>query len=196
MTSGSHSKDLRRFGWLAGSFALGLLVASSVVLSRDRSDDEASFSPSGPRQLTDIFDPSKPLMLSGKETTLQEVATIAGFPVYTPNEAADVSPEVWYSADTSEVALRYDTDLVLLLTPWPSGAKLDVAAPYDAQAKEMGVGHTTTINEHPAWVLPSTGEDGGDGSVSVVHLMIDKIDVTLYGTMPVDDLVKVAESVH
>jgi hypothetical protein len=194
MASLSHNRT--RVGLLAAAFASGVLVAGVLVLSGVRAHDEGNLTPSGPRQLTDIFDPNKPLMLSGEETTLSDVSTRAGFAIYTPQDAADSSPEVWYSADTSEVALRYDTDLVLLLTPWPIAAEVDAAAPYEAQAKEMGVGYTAKITEHPAWVLPSAGETEGDGSVSVVHLMIDGIDVTLYGTMPVDDLVKLAESVQ
>lgn len=193
--SASLSHNRTRFALLAAAFAVVAIVASLLVLAGNGAEDEGTLIPSGPRQLMDIFDPNEPLMLSGEETTLLDVVALASFPIHTPQDAADASPEVWFSADTGEVALRYGTDLVVLLAPWPTANTNSAANPYDAQASEMGVGYTTMMNEHPAWVLPSDGDAEGEGSVSVVHLMIDGVDVTLYGTMSVEELVKLAESV-
>lgn len=142
------------------------------------------------RDFMAIFDAGQPLLIPGSQTTVDTASSQAGFPIYRPQALGGSTPETWFSPATGEVGLRYGSDLVLLLTRWPAGK--DPTETYSQQAQEWKAGYTTSIGGYPAWVVPADAHAPGEPPVSVVHVSIGGVDITLYGRMPMDDLVSLA----
>jgi hypothetical protein len=195
---------------IAGAVVIGVVIAVVIVaMSLSRSEAPRSPSTTSPnsqgtlqqgispqiRDFMSIFDETQPLFPAGKATTLEDAPAVSGSPVWQPEARADQTPEVWVSEDAQEVGLRYGSDLVLLQTPWPPGAK-DPETTYAEQAESWKAGYTTEIDGHAAWVIPAGSREPEQPPVSVIHVAIDGIDVTLYGRMKVDDLVAIAETLE
>jgi len=152
------------------------------------------------RDLMAIFDPSQPPLVSGTITSLEEAASRVPYPLYRPNLGDGTEPEVWITSTnddsgvTYDAALRYGSILVLTYGRWPSG--VDPAESYTRSAAEWKAGYVTTIEGNPAWVVPANDQGPGDPPVSVVHVAIGDVEVTLLGQMSVDELVVAAQTLH
>jgi hypothetical protein len=154
--------------------------------------------------LMHIFDPAQPLLSPGVQTTIDEAGAQVGYALFRPTDEAPT--QVWVSAEVGEAGLRYGTDLVILYARWPSGA--NVQERYEQMAEDWRAGYVTTINGNPAWVVPAgsagSSSDGvapgaGPASesplVSVVHLTVGDVELTLFGKMPLTDLLATAATV-
>lgn len=148
--------------------------------------------PAAPRDLMAIFDPSEPLLIDGTEVELGAATTLLGFPVY--RLAGETPTETWVDIDVLEAGLRYGTDVVLLHSRWP--ASTDVSSRYEELVREWRAGYTMTIAGHPAWVVPQDAQDTGFPPVNVVHVSIGDVEVTLFGQIPVDELIRKAETLE
>jgi hypothetical protein len=179
---------------LATAFVLGVGLGSLYLYTR-QDPTPREVTPGGLRPFMAIFDPGQPLMIQGAQTTLSQATMLAGFPIYRSQAPELTFPEVWFSDTTGEVALRYGSELVVLLTPWSPG--IDPAKSYaDKVGSTELSGYTATINGNPAWVVPEDPQSSDAPNVSVVHVTIDSVEVTLYGRMSSDRLISVAETVE
>jgi hypothetical protein len=179
---------------LATAFVLGVGLGSLYLYTR-QDPTPREVTPGGLRPFMAIFDSSQPLMIQGAQTTLSQVTTLVGFPIHRPKVSELSFPEVWFSDTTGEVALRYGSELVVLLTPWPPG--IDPAKSYADKVGSIELsGYTATINGNPAWVVPEDPQSSDAPNVSVVHVTIHSVEVTLYGRMSSDRLISVAETVE
>jgi hypothetical protein len=179
---------------LAAVLVIGFGSLGSLYLLTQQNPSPREVSPGGLRPFMAIFDPGQPLMIQGAQTTLSRASTLAGFPVYRPKAPNLPLPEVWFSDATGEVALRYGSELVVLLTPWPPD--IDPAKSYaDKVAAIEFSAYTATINGNPAWVIPEDPQSPAAPNVSVVHVTLSGIEITLYGRMTSDRLISVAATV-
>lgn len=177
----------------AGVGGIYLIAHGEQMPPQVRVRGQASVPGEGP-DLMAIFDPSQPLMIDGMQVTLDQAASFSGYPVYRPAAMDSVTPEVWFSQDTDEVGLRYGSSLVLLLSRWPAG--MDPSQSYRQQAADWHAGYATTITGYPAWVVPQDAQAAGFPPVNVVHVTIGDVEVTLFGQMPLDALLGVAETLR
>jgi hypothetical protein len=117
-------------------------------------------------------------MVQGRETTLEEAANLAGYDIYRPSTLGEPS-QVWISEGGREVGLRYtEAGLVILLAPWPAGN--DVQAALESDVQDLPLAYTTTIGGDPAAVLPYD-PDRAVAPVDVVHVVVDGVEVSIYG---------------
>lgn len=150
----------------------------------------------GDRDLLAVFNTDEPLLPGGAQVTLEEAASLVQYPIYRVQDGSVGPPEVWLSEtksepeSTYEVALRYDAELVLTFGRWPEG--IDVAGTYRQLAAEWEAGYATTIAGHAAWIVPPDAQAPGSPPVSVVHVTIGDVEITLFGRMPVERLVSLA----
>jgi hypothetical protein len=178
---------------LATAFVIGVGLGSLYLFAR-QNPSPREVAPGGLRPFMAIFDPGQPLMIQGAQTTLSQATTQAGFPIYRPQVPELTFPEVWFSDTTGEVGLRYGSELVVLLTPWPPG--IDPAKSYADKVGSIELsGYTATINGNAAWVVPEDPKSADAPNVSVVHVTIGSVEITLYGRMSSDRLISVAETV-
>lgn len=190
----------RRMVVLLLLFAMSV-VAGRLILSRG-SATELSLGaqvPGDVRPLSAIFDSTSPLMTDGgNQSTLQEAATQAGYEIPVPNtEIAGVdglpsSPEVWVSEHSKEIGLRYGSLVVIMYSPWPIGT--DPEATYREQAAQFRAGYVSTIGGNPAWVVPKDSQAPGFPEVDVVHISVGSLEATLFGQVPMDNLIALAQT--
>lgn len=152
------------------------------------------------RDMMAIFDPSQPVLVGGSLSSLEDAALRVPYSLFRPDLGADTELEVWVlaskadSGTTYETALRYGSTLVVTYDLWPSG--VDPEDSYMRSAAEWKAGYVTTIEGNPAWVVPANDQGPGEPPVSVVHVSVGEVEVTLLGRMPVDQLVTAAETLH
>lgn len=147
-----------------------------------------------------IFDPEEPLIIGGREATLEEAKPVVEHSLFRPNTAVD--PVVWIGtfrnesgAITHEVGLRYASSLAVTYARWPAGTG-DVLTRYQSMAREWDVGYATRIGDHPAWVIPRHARSPGAPPYSVVNITIKGLEVSLAGRMEADNLVALAETLR
>jgi hypothetical protein len=63
---------------------------------------------------------------------------------------------------------------------------------YDQQTIDYKAGYTTTIQDHPTWVVPQDSQSPGAPPVNVVHVSIGDVEVSVLSGMKIDDLVALA----
>jgi hypothetical protein len=145
-----------------------------------------------PRPLSAIFDPSQPLLIQGlKTSTIAQAAASLDYPLYAPSGAAP--SEVWVSPTVDEAGIRFGSSLVLTFARWYPNA--DVTNVYRAEAQQWGIGYETLLSDHPSWVIPDHPGNPAPG-VAAVHITIGNVEVVLYGEMPIDQLVPIAQSLN
>jgi hypothetical protein len=121
----------------------------------------------GPYEPGAIFDKSKPLAWNsdfGTKTTLTEAERRAKYPLYRPEALEGSNPEVWVSRTAREIALRYDSNLVVHLIP--IRIPRDPAETYRSMADEMEGTTATTIAGNPALVLPVNSSGPGNPPIA------------------------------
>lgn len=185
---------------LAGFFVLGSLIGwlyLQATQARVSVPDEgtASVFPGWVDPMS-IFDSERPLLSPGSIVTLEAAVSAAGRPIYLPSglpDEAAVEAEVWFSEPTRDVGLRYGAELAIVETEWQPGAIPSEV--YATRAEETKVGQATTIGGHDAFVIRPDEQAPGFPPFSVVLLSIDGTEVAMYGNMPIDELVTIAESV-
>jgi hypothetical protein len=157
----------------------------------------------GPWPGCDLFRTDYPFM---DERSSQERAFgLAKHPLYLPDRLPpaleDERPEFW--AVDRQVGVRYrsgsESGLVVSYSLWPAGR--DPADFYRRAPSQWGAGEATTVNGWPAWIIPAFTPDTAPSSaallnVSVVHVTIDRTEVTLFGRVPIEDLLDVTESLE
>lgn len=202
-----------RVGWRAAALAAVVVAVAGVggtylvthgTPGAGSASDGAHRSPTGlgaaagDRDLSAIFNTDEPPLAGGTLVTSEYAAALVQHPIYRLQDGGLGQPEVWLakieseSGSTYEVALRYDADLVLTFGRWPEGT--DAAAAYQRLAAEWEAGYATTIAGHAAWVIPSGAREPESPAVSVVHVTIGDVEITLFGRMPVEQLVSLAGS--
>jgi hypothetical protein len=202
-----------RVGWRATALAAAVVAIAGVGVTylvthgasgAGSASDAAHLSPAGlgaaagDRDLLAIFNTDEPLLADGTLVTLDSAAALVQYPIYRLQDQSMGQPEVWLSkigsesGSTYEVALRYDADLVLTFGRWPEGT--DPAEVYQRLAGEWDAGYVTTIGGHAAWVIPPGAREPESPPVSVVHVTIGDVEITLFGRMPVEQLVSLAGS--
>jgi hypothetical protein len=191
-------RALRRQRRITGILVAVLIgVTSGAVLAISTSGDESRQQMAIPDPR--ILDPNAPLLVNGKQTTLEAARKIVGFPVYRPQHAlaSDQSLlEVWAATDGQPtVGLKYGSGLRVFLYLWPPASAAQAAQLYDAQASETGAGWTQSINGHAAWVAPADSQAPGFPPGGVVDMTIGQIEVSIQGDFPIQQLVEIAESV-
>jgi hypothetical protein len=159
--------------------------------------EPAQGSGAGPYERSGIFDKSKPLAWNsdfGTQTTLQAAQERASYSLYRPKDLEGSTPEVWISADSKETAFRYDSNLIVYVVPWRISRTPEET--YQAEAEELG-GSAATLSGNPAVVVPVDALGPGNPAYSSVIVAIDgDVEITLSGTRPLDELVKLAESLQ
>jgi len=196
-----------RLGWIVAALAVLVgTVAIAFQLSGPPSEPvggatqkssplSGQVDPGPGRDFMAIFDEKQPLFDPGTETSLGQASSLAKMTVYEPQAVSGSTPETWVNPETQEVGLRYGTGLVVYEVPWPLSAD-DPATTYDRQAKQWQAGYTGRISGHPAWVIPEDSRAPGEPPVSVVHVNIDGVDVTVYAKASIDEAVAIAESLQ
>lgn len=178
--------------FLTGVVGAGVYLAVTGV----KTERTATRPPAELRPFVAIFDPSSPLLISGARVSKEEASSRAGYevvePSWLPASVESRTPEIWFAAVTNEAGLRYGSQLVLTFREWPPG--MDPLLTYDTQARDWNAGSTTTLGSHPAWIIPENAQAPGAPPVSVIHVSRGKVDITLYGIMPIEDLKEVAQS--
>jgi hypothetical protein len=151
----------------------------------------------------DMFRTDRPLM--GQRSSAELAIGLAKHPLYLPDRLPAALtgevPEFWVS--DRQVGVRYrsgsESGLVITFSLWPNGR--DPAESYRRAPAEWGAGATTTIGRWPAWVVPAARSGAAPASaavlnVSVVHVTIDRTEVTLSGRVPIEELVDAADSLR
>jgi hypothetical protein len=174
------------------------IVATTVAFALGKSSTQLDRRlPAGIGELHDMFDPTKPLLITGEtQTTLPAALDELGYDPPIPEEDSlpgDKTPEVWHSEISGLFGLRYGSDLVLLYNRWPVGE--DPAEHYAQMESDWEAGQATRIAGSPAWVVPGADADEKQWSdINSIYVSIGRVEVTLYGTVPLADLEKVAAS--
>jgi hypothetical protein len=176
----------------AAAFAVaGGTVALALTLN---GSDPSAVSPVGVRNAMSWFDPAAPLLPDGSQTTIEKAAELAGYPIVRPVATGEPS-EVWV-ADAGEgiyeVGLRYfESGLVVLLAPWPEGK--DPIVSFSRSIQDLDLAYTATIAGNPASVLPYD-PDTALFPLDVVHVVLDGVEVSIYGVTGLEDVLAAAES--
>ena len=188
---------LRRRTWVVlalGAFAAG---SASVALSQGFLPDAntSAYGDLGPV----IPGPADPLLVGGHLATLDEASRILGRavprPVH-PSASDDSLTEVWVQPETGEVALRYASGIRAYVTSWPARPAQTPAEFYEQQAREAGAGRATTIGGYPALVIPKDAQAPGWPPVAVMDITIGSLEVSLHADLPVEQLIRVAQTVR
>jgi hypothetical protein len=144
----------------------------------------------GVRPLTAIFDSSQPLLIPGKQVaSLALGGSAVGYPLYGPQGA--LPSEVWVSPDVDEAGARVGSSLVLTFALYSTTE--EPATVLANEAKDWNLGYTATISGRPAWVIPDHDGNPAPG-VACIHVAIGNVEVTMFGKMPIEDLLTEAES--
>jgi hypothetical protein len=152
------------------------------------------------RPFCHLFLTREPLLLDGHRTSLAEAVELAKHPLYLPTTLpaalADERAEVW-TADR-QVGIRYrsgsESGLVVTHGLWPPGR--DPGSSYTGFAGEWGGGRPISIEGWPGLAIPASDAGLGQPPVSVVSVTLDRTEVRLYGRVPIQNLVEVAESLR
>ncbi len=161
----------------------------SGVLTSPTGFPSGGVAPGPGRPLAALFDPSQPLLPGGHTASLPEAVSLVDYPLFLPQDPNLPEPEVWVFRETTdtgpfyEAAVRYDASLVLIYARWSAGQ--DPAREYQKEASDWHAGYVTNIAGHPAWVVPGA-DNSLDSAVSVVHVSIKDVEVTLFGKIPLD----------
>lgn len=157
--------------------------------------------PGAGRPIMELFDPSQDLLLGGQVVSVAEASRQVAYQLYLPIDAALPSPEVWTVREIGEdgnplyeAAVRYDASVVITYGVWTNGR--DPATEYQKMFAESPTGYLTTISGSPAWVIPAGSPQTVDPRISVVELSIGEVDVTLFGRVPVEDLIQYASTLR
>jgi len=153
------------------------------------------------RPIIELFDPSQDLLPGGQVVSVAEASRQVAYQLYLPNDAALPPPEVWIVREIGEdgkpfydAEVRYDASVVIAYGVWTNGR--DPATEYQKMYAQSPTGYLTTISGNPAWVIPAGSPHTVDPRVSVVELSIGEVDVTLYGRVPVEDLIQYASTLR
>jgi hypothetical protein len=154
----------------------------------------------GPVLPCHLFLTREPLLLDGRRTSLREAVELAQHPLYVPTSfpaaLADERPEVWVA--DRQVGIRYrsgsESGLVVMYGLWPTGR--DPGAFYADFSGEWGRGRPVSIGGWPGLMIPPGEAGSGGPPVSVVNVTLDRTEVRLYGRVPIQNLVEVAESLQ
>jgi hypothetical protein len=139
----------------------------------------------------DLLASDTPLFTDGQLSTIESAANAVGHPLYRPHVEGE--PEVWLNPQTpAEAGLRYQGQLVVLYSQWPTGT--DPAQRYSALASEWGRGYVTTIQGNPAWVVPSSA--ASDLDVGFVYESLGNTEVTLIAPGPIESTKALAGTLH
>jgi hypothetical protein len=186
---------------LAVALVIGALLGVGFLLSRE---DQISGHRGGqvPSEVDNpvqrLFDTEQPLLPGGTMVMPDRVPAFTGYAIYVPRElppgAEQEDAEFWVYPGSTESGIRYASQLVLTFREW--GSAQEPATEYAQQAQDWAAGTATTIGGHSAWVIPAGSHAPGEPPTSVVHISREALDVTLYGQMPIDDLVAVAASLE
>jgi hypothetical protein len=194
----------RVWSWGLALGALALVVGGVAIWSAATEHDQVvpdqvtpdQVMPGAIRPFMSLFDPDQPLIADGlgKQTTLEDAAVAARFPLYLPTEAGSPT-EVWVNLGNrvDVVVLRYGTELVVELTPWPEGK--DPAASLERTTKAFGTGYTMEIAGNPARVRPYDAEKD-EIPVNAIYVVVDGVEVTLFGTSDMDRMLALAGSLE
>jgi hypothetical protein len=147
-----------------------------------------------------MFLTKEPLFPGGNPTSLPDAARVAKHPLYLParlpRALGDERPEAWIV--DRQVGIRYssgsESGLVVDYGLWPPGG--DPASSYKGIVRESGGGETTPIQGWPGLVIPASAAGPQEPPVSIVAVTLDRTEVRLYGRVPIQDLVEVAESLQ
>jgi hypothetical protein len=157
----------------------------------------------GDRAGCDLFRTDHRFM--GERLSEERAVSLAKHPLYLPDRlppALEGQHSEFWAVDR-QVGVRYrsrtDSGLVVTFSLWPAGR--DPADFYRRAPGEWGAGAATTINGWLAWIVPAFTEATAPPSasllnVSVVHVTIDRTEVTLFGRVPIEDLVDATESLR
>jgi len=185
---------------LAAFFLLGSLAGFWYLHATSRGiaapDERAGSVLPGWVDPMSIFDGDRALLSPGSIVTLGVAAAAVGRKVYLPTELTGVptsDPEVWLSRPTNDVGLRYGSDLVIVQTEWQPGT--NPSNLYASRAEESKVGEATIIGGYDAFVVLPHEQAPGFPPFSVVLLSIEGTQVAMYGDMPIEQLILIAESV-
>lgn len=153
------------------------------------------------RPLIELFDPAQELLAGGRVVSVAEAARLVTYQMYLPNDAALPVPEVWVVRNIGEdgspyydAAVRYDSSVVITYGVWSNGR--DPATEYQKMYAESKTGYLTTIGGNPAWVVPAGSPQTVDPRISVVEVSIGEVEMTLFGRVPVGDLIAYASTLQ
>jgi hypothetical protein len=153
------------------------------------------------RPLIDLFDPSQDLLSGGRVVSVAGAARMVPYQMYLPSDAALPPPEVWvlgYNAEDGtpsyDAAARFDASVVVTYAVWTNGR--DPATEYQKMYAETPIGYLMTISGNPARVVPAGSPQTIDPRISVVNLSIGDVEVTLFGRVPVDELIQYASTLQ
>lgn len=178
------------------------LVGETEPGSRSESDASGGgIVPGAGRPLIDLFDPSQDLLSGGRVISVAGAARLVPYQMYLPSDVALPAPEVWvlrYIAEDGtpsyDAAARFDASVVVTYGMWTNGR--DPATEYQKMHAETPTGYLTTISGNPARVVPAGSPQTVDRRISVVNLSIGDVEVTLFGRVPVDDLIQYASTLQ
>jgi len=187
----------RRTSGLVVFFAVALCAPLITLAIRSSSDRGGpSRDTQDPGMVDDpvrrLFDPHEALIPSGSRVSVAAAESRSGREIYLPSSEPLASAELWIDPESSDVAVRFGSDVVVTLEEWEPGQ--DPAASYEQAVKEWGVGETRVIEGHPAWILPINAQAEGSPPVNVVHIAIAGWDITLFGRGTMDELIETARS--
>jgi hypothetical protein len=182
--------------FLIAGFGLGVVIGAYFwlgVYPRNQMSQPQGYWPIG----VNLNDPSRPLLDGGIRVSVEEAAARSGIAVYRPQASLasdDSLSEVWLgTANVPEIGLRYESGLRAYLSVWPAGKK--PADFYGRFVAESGVGWTTTINGHPALVIPANAQGDGFPPTTVVDISLGSVEVSLHADVSVEELVAIAATV-
>ena len=180
------------------------VAAVPSVATGSQSESDASGDgvvPGLGRPLIDLFDPSQDLLSGGRVASVGGAAGLVPYQMYLPSDAALPAPEVWvlrYNAEDGtpsyDAAARFDASVVVTYAVWTNGR--DPVTEYQQMYAETPSGYLMTISGNPARVVPAGSPQTVDPGISVVNLSIGDVEVTLFGRVPVDDLIQYASTLQ
>jgi hypothetical protein len=180
------------------STAVGVTFAGLGDRSLEPCREPPGFLPIG--SFCQMFRPREPLLLQGRRASLQEAVDLARHPLFLParlpRALANERPQVWVA--DRQVGVRYRSGsrsgLVVHYGLWPTGR--DPAAFYASFPREWGAGRPVSIDGWPGLVLSPDEAGPGQPPVSIVNVSFDRTEVRLYGRVPVQELIGIAESLQ
>ncbi len=176
---------------------LGVTLALRVTLLRSNSVAQGfgAFDPVGAHNPDD---PQAPLLLGGRQVSLEQAEANWGGRVPRPNhEAASDSSiqQVWvYTEGPPQVAIRYESGVRVYVSTWPPGK--DPGQWYSDFVSDTGYGSAGQISGHPTLAIPEDAQAEGYPKATIFNLAIGRVEVELQGHMAVADLEAIARSVR
>jgi hypothetical protein len=188
-------------GFRTAAIAAGFVIGVSAVWFASRPSPtplaEVESGTPGPVEdpILSKFDTTRPPLLGGAtRVSIEEAERMSGRDLFLPSAHSLPTAEVWMPEGFTNVLVRYGDLLVITFDPIKDVP--DPATMYAELAEEWQAGDVTVLAGKPAWVVPKDARAPDQPRVPWIRIAVDDWDITIYGQMPLDELIGIAKSLR